>query len=468
MAEKGIPSWPKVTIRLYDDHNAEVKIAGRSHPVNHHDPRQAAVALVAERAAQLGRAVKATAIESDGASWPLVIHPDGQVEAVEVAAKNDKPIWPIIAAAGLAIVLVGATAFYLLVVRDAGPKDPKPPAAHKLPELPAPKVVPDQFAARPAPPGWSTNASWTVDIDDKSTPAVSPDGSEVAILTPDQKIAVFDSSGKVLWQDKVPKNAKSPVYTTIDSKPVVAVAAPKSLFYWPGDGGESTEVEIPDGASVNFFGGSPLVLLNDGDAGASVLSGGELHPVENQPRLSTLLLAEGDKALMARYAGPLYWSQTGKDLVELAPKPPAGATTINHIAMASRGRVMVLWNTSKSTDVIPTVTSTADGSVVAACHRVSLRQAESWKWLPDQADKVAAYGECLIDLTSRKTSLVEDFSPLSITQTTIYGSVTGKPVTIVPGGKVTPLADNTARPWGIAGDHAIVVHASVLYALDKK
>ncbi len=43
MAEKGIPSWPKVTIRLYDDHNAEVKIAGRSHPVNHHDPRQAAI-----------------------------------------------------------------------------------------------------------------------------------------------------------------------------------------------------------------------------------------------------------------------------------------------------------------------------------------------------------------------------------------------------------------------------------------
>ncbi len=85
MADK-IPSWPKVTIRLYDDHNAEVKIAGRSHPVNHHDPRQAAIALVSERAGQLGRPVKATAVESDGASWPLVIHPDGRVEAVETDA----------------------------------------------------------------------------------------------------------------------------------------------------------------------------------------------------------------------------------------------------------------------------------------------------------------------------------------------------------------------------------------------
>jgi len=466
MADKGIPSWPKVTIRLYDDHNAEVKIAGRSHPVNHHDPRQAAIALVAERAAQLGRPVKASAVESDGASWPLVIHPDGQVEAVEVAVKNDKPIWPIIVAAGVAVVLVGVTAVYLLVLRDTGPKNPTPPVAHKLPELPAPKVVPDQFVARPVPPGWSATATWTVDLADKSTPAVSPDGSEVAILTPDQKIAVFDSSGKVLWQDKVPRGAENPVYTTIDAKPVLAVLAPKSLLYWPGDGGESTEVELPDGANIQFFGTSPLAV--HGDQQASVLSGGEWHPVENQPRLSTLLLAEGDKALLARYAGPLYWSQTGKDLVTLPLKPPAGATTINHIAMASPGKAMVIWNIAKSTDVIPTVSSTADGTVLAACPRVSIRRADGWKWLPDQAVKVAAYGECLIDFTSRTTKLVEGFSPLSITQTTIYGNVEGKPVAIAPGGKVTPLAADTARPWGIAGDRAIVVHASVLYALAKK
>jgi len=78
---ESIPSWPKVTIRLYDDHNAELKIAGRSHPLVTPDPRQAAILIVAERAAQLGRAMRATAIEPDGASWPLVIHPDGMVEA---------------------------------------------------------------------------------------------------------------------------------------------------------------------------------------------------------------------------------------------------------------------------------------------------------------------------------------------------------------------------------------------------
>ena len=65
--------------------------------------------------------------------------------------------------------------------------------------------------------------------------------------------------------------------------PVLAVTAPKTLLYWPGDGIESTEVELPDGAQVQFFGSSPLVLLIGGEAGASVVSGKDLHPVQNQP-----------------------------------------------------------------------------------------------------------------------------------------------------------------------------------------
>jgi hypothetical protein len=56
-----------------------------------------------------------------------------------------------------------------------------------------------------------------------------------------------------------------------------------------------------------------------------------------------------------------------------------------------------------------------------------------------------------------------------VNQTTIYGEKNGTLLAIAPGGgQQSPLADGTARPWGMAGDHAIVVHASVLYALDKK
>jgi hypothetical protein len=465
VADKGIPSWPKVTIRLYDDHNAEVKIAGRGHPINHHDPRQAAIALVTERAAQLGRPIKATAVEPDGASWPLIIHPDGQVEAVEVEVRNNKPIWPIVAAAVLAVILIGGTMVYLLVLRSPGEQQVVPTVSPTLPELPGPKVGPDQFAARPVPPGWSANASWTVDIAENTSPAVSPDGSQVAIINTDNKITVFDSFGKVLWQDEVPRDSSSPVFTTIDLKPVVAISAPKTLKYWPGEGALPTELELPVGARVQFFGSSPLVVQDDGTA--SLVSGDQLHPVTNQPRLSTVLLAEDDKALMARYRGPLFWSQSGKDLVQLDLKPPAGARSINRIVAASRGRVVVQWNTGSGDTVIPTVNSTANGALIATCPKVSAGETGGWEWVPDQAGKVAAYGECLISFTGNKTFPLDRFQPLSVTGTTLYGRYDGGLAQVVPGGKRTPLSEGTARPWGIAGNHAIVVHESVLYALDK-
>ncbi|GAA1564929.1 hypothetical protein GCM10009789_18130 [Kribbella sancticallisti] len=466
MADKGIPSWPKVTIRLYDDHNAEVKIAGRSHPVNHHDPRQAAIQLVSERAAQLGRPVKATAMESDGVSWPLIIHPDGQVEAVEAATKNQKPIWPIIVATVVAGVLIAATVLYLVVLR---PDDgvPTPTESPKLPQLPPPSVGPDQFAARPVPPGWSEKASWTVDIKPDTAPAVSPDGSEVAILTTDEKVAVFDSAGKVLWQDKVPRDAETPVYTTIDSKPVLAVAAPETLYYWAGDGAEPIELELPNSAEVQFFGSSPLIVLSS-EAGTSIVSGGELKAVPNQPRLSTTLLAEGDKALMARYAGPLYWSQPGKDLSTVQLTAPKGLKDVDHIVAASPGQVLVLWKSATVDQVVPVVHSTATGAIVATCPAASTSDVSGWQLVPDTARKVAAWGECLINFTTGETSRLEGFQPLSITGQTIYGTTDGNLVVTTPGGKVYPLPKGTARPWGLAGTHAIVVHNSVLYALDKK
>lgn len=467
MAEKGIPSWPKVTIRLYDDHNAEVKIAGRSHPVNHHDPRQAAIQLVSERAAQLGRAVKATAVESDGASWPLIIHPDGQVESVDVDAKSSKPIWPIILATVVAGVLIAATVLYLVVLRPPSDDTSKPTVSPKLPELPAPSVGPDQFAARQAPPGWTKNASWTVDINPDTAPAVSPDGKEVAIITQDQKIAVFDSTGKVLWQDKVPRGAESPVYTTVDSKRVVAVVAPETLYYWEGDGAEAVEFELPNSAEVQFFGTSPLVILS-ADAGASVVSGEELKPLPAPRRGATLLLAEGDKALSARYAGPLYWSQPGKDPVELNPQRPRGATVIDHIVAASPGQALVVWNTTVVDKVIPTVISTATGAIVATCPSVASNEADGWQWVPDQAGKVAAWGECLINFTTTKTLFYKDFQPLSITGLTIYGQSLSDQMAGTPGGTFRKLPKDTARPWGLAGTHAMVVHDGVLYALDKQ
>ena len=126
------------------------------------------------------------------------------------------------------------------------------------------------------------------------------------------------------------------------------------------------------------------------------------------------------------------------------------------------------WNTGKPDEVIPSVNSTATGAVVATCPKVPAGMTSGWKWVPDEAGKVAAYGECVMDLTHGKTSLEPQFQPLSVSRTTIFGQVSGRLYAVAPGARPTILPDGTARPWAIAGGHAIVVHASVLYALDKK
>ncbi|MDX3006838.1 hypothetical protein PWY87_34550 [Kribbella solani] len=473
MAEK-IPSWPKVTIRLYDDHNAEVKIAGRSHPVNHHDPRQAAIQLVSERAAQLGRAVKATAVEADGASWPLIINPDGSVEAVEAeggrgrggrGGGGSKPIWPIIVAAVVALALIAGTAVYLLVLRKpSGP--PKPSVSPTLPSLPAPIVTPDQFVARPVPPGWSKEAGWTVDIMPNTTPAVSPDGTEVAILTVDQKLAVFDANGKVLWQDTLPSRTSNPVYTTIDSKPALVVTTEDTLYYWPGHGALPTAIELPNSSAVQFFGTSPLITLA-ADAGNSVISGGQLKSVQPKRRDSTVLLAEGDRVLSARYGGPLYWDQPGKDQKPVNLAGPKDNKGLDHIVAASPGLVLALWKTGVADTVIPVVHSSATGAVVASCKAARVQDAERWQWVPDNARKVAAWGACLINYTTKTSVTMPGFQPLSISGTTVYGMNGSEMVTTIPGSAAHRIPDNTARPWGIVGNHAIVVQGSYLYALNK-
>ncbi|GAA1590777.1 MULTISPECIES: hypothetical protein [Kribbella] len=470
MAEK-IPSWPKVTIRLYDDHNAEVKIAGRSHPLNNSDPRAAAIQLVAERAAQLGRPMKVTAVEADGASWPLVVHPDGQVDAIDTGARKKKPIWPIVVALVVAVVLIAGTTLYVTVFSKLGDHKPVATASPKLPSLPEPSVEPYEFSPKTQPPGYTSHASWSVDIAKDSTPAIRPDGTEVAILSEDadsnRKVVVFNSEGKVLWQDKVPKDASNPVYTTIDSKVVLAVTTEDTLYYWEGDGAFPKEIELPDSATVQFFGKSPLIVLSGDNAGAMVVSGGVLKEAPAGPRLSTILLAEGDRALYALYGGPIYWTQPDKKTQQLDLQKPGGAGAVKQVVAASPDYALVLWTSVKSPDmVIPVVHSTASGKFVAVCKPQQNGDTEGWDWVPDPMRRAAAWGPCVINLSTGKSTIVPDFQPLSLAGGFIYGTIHSQLYAVSSNWSQHKLQDIT-RPWGIAGSHAIVVYNSVLYALDR-
>ncbi|WP_341359614.1 ATPase [Georgenia sp. M64] len=80
-------TWPRIEAVIREDGTGEVIINGTSRPIETTQPEQARaaiVAVIAETAAKVNRPVRATAADQDG-TWPLIVHPDGTVEADEDA-----------------------------------------------------------------------------------------------------------------------------------------------------------------------------------------------------------------------------------------------------------------------------------------------------------------------------------------------------------------------------------------------
>lgn len=84
-----VPYFPRIAVTIHPDTSGEVTVQGISYPVpatgDVAATRQAAIGVVALRAASaLGRAVRVTATDPEG-SWPLIVHPSGHVEGVDAS-----------------------------------------------------------------------------------------------------------------------------------------------------------------------------------------------------------------------------------------------------------------------------------------------------------------------------------------------------------------------------------------------
>jgi len=82
-----VPHFPRIAVTIHPDTSGEVTVQGISYPVpatgDVVTARQAAIGVVALRAASaLGRPVRVTASDPEG-SWPLIVHPSGHVEGVD-------------------------------------------------------------------------------------------------------------------------------------------------------------------------------------------------------------------------------------------------------------------------------------------------------------------------------------------------------------------------------------------------
>lgn len=76
-----VPAWPVYALTVHDD--GRVLASGPQIETSGHPTRAGAVEVVAGEARRLGRAVRATATEPDGAVFPLIVSPDGEVSEVK-------------------------------------------------------------------------------------------------------------------------------------------------------------------------------------------------------------------------------------------------------------------------------------------------------------------------------------------------------------------------------------------------
>lgn len=132
-------TWPRVEATLNQDGTAEVSIGGTVHTVSAgsvDEARPQVVALIAQRAAQLGRPLRALTRDPEG-EWSIIIHGDGTVAEDARAAARPRPPAPAEPPA---------------IARTE--QSPPPAPAHELTvapvEPPAPEPVTQPVATEPA------------------------------------------------------------------------------------------------------------------------------------------------------------------------------------------------------------------------------------------------------------------------------------------------------------------------------
>ena len=94
MSSIEVPTFPKIEARTHANGSGEVTINGTSYPIETttlEDARAAILARVAETAGKMQRPVRVTTTGPDG-EWPLIVHPDGSVEADDSLPAHPAPV----------------------------------------------------------------------------------------------------------------------------------------------------------------------------------------------------------------------------------------------------------------------------------------------------------------------------------------------------------------------------------------
>ncbi|MEX2984824.1 PQQ-binding-like beta-propeller repeat protein [Streptomyces sp. C36] len=498
-----VPDWPAPVVRLTGQGTVEVDGAVLPLPpgLDGADARQWAVKNVAERYARLGRAIRVTAVEADGTSFPLIVHPDGTVEALAVeaaggrrgkrrprpasaTAKSDTPRGGKSApgakgandrsqegksqAKGLIAmgVFLGVIVLGGVVVFSGGGGDPDT-APHSVATTPSAKPTPPPPAnlPRPAPDGWTTRAAWALKISGQIGPAVDEDGTIAAVTDKGQLVVLDGASGVTKWSAGVPNDASgSLVFTRIDGQRVVAVSTGQALHYWGIDGDEHPHhsVNIPNSGTVTFLGPSPLISLRD--ATAAVIADGKVQNVD-LPVRTTALAADQQTVLAADPSGHWWRLAPGKQPDKgLEMKSPADKAQLNTVLGVDGGRLVGVWKKDDTTWA--TAYDAATGKPLATGKAAK----DPGTLTVRAAGPLVAVGPLLLDTQRGSSREVTGATPRSAAAGRIYAvDPQQRWHTLTTGADVVMNSKDVAIPLGVSAKRALVVAdklgEKLLYAL---
>ncbi|WP_017541205.1 hypothetical protein [Nocardiopsis halophila] len=466
--DPGAHHYSVIVVISPDERSAEVTIAGRTQVVTGETPRQtrsSALDAAASYAAHLGRPVLVNARDANG-SWQLSVSPTGVVQTVggtdseligqqeqKKSSGKGRVIALSVVGGVLVLGLLGGGGYVALGLLPSGGSDNGGGGGGD-------DDRPIVFDGRPVPPGFSDQAVWTRPLAPDANPSVAPDGGSVAFIDEAGTLNLVGPEGEELWSSEVPEELAgsdaTPYFVAEGDAYGVALLGEGSVWQWPAEGGEPVETEVPDGARVSFAGNAPLV--EDGDD-AYVPEGGELTAVE-VPEGYGAMLNDGRDVLTAVRTGPWEWVGPGGERVE--PDEPRGADEMDELLTARAETVVVVW--SAGGESVLAVHDSRDGSVIAQSP-VDPADLEDARWV--EGDGVAAYGPVVFDLAAGEAQDV-GLDPVSASGDRVYGELDGESVAVDAAGEPTVLEEDTARPWGILGDRAVVVSGDSVYALSPE
>lgn len=475
---------------------------GDMHDLDPTRPAQAAMDAAIDTARALGRAVRITVTHPPMRKTKHIVTPDGETIDLDTGATSAAPKAttrsaarsskvnlpnlpkPILvgAAALLTLVLVGGVLFTVLSIRSGKDKQTEEPQG------PGPAAPAGELYAVPPPPGLSPHAAWQISVGEDTVIDVN-DAGEVAAVTPNDRSTAGDATahndhvpryltflntdGQAEWSSPLPEESKpdtGPAFTRIDGTDVIAAVWNNTLAYWPLNGADPTQLELPRSSKVHFTGTAPLIT--DGKEQAATVIGGQITNV-NVPHLTTPMSAQDGGITSAEATGTWWNSAPSTTPTPVTPEIPDKASSVANVVRIVNDRVIVLWNTPSEdkgrdvgTNVVAAVHDRNDGSVLAA-------KAIDGAKIKAGDDIVASptaigFGPLVFRFDDEKPTVEEvpDFSPLAITATAVYGDRGRDLVTHTD--ETEPLAANTALPWATSKGRTIVASNSTIYALDPE